>query len=233
MNTASHRLQDATASFFLFLATFRRNTKTTKMDLNELRASLNRELERVQGACARDNDLAPIWERVRYALITTADQVILTSPWAHRTSWSMQLQEAQVYNTREGGQRFFQLVDQVLNDTGKDGPLLARILFHCMGLGFQGELRNDRPELQRLRQRLFEKAQLPSQASGRLTPDAYDRNSDKSTLKLPTVGIFRLILVGLAAVAFALIAGNTVTAWANRQVNDGIAEVEKMLDARK
>lgn len=232
MTTPSHRLQDACASFFLFLATFRRNTKTSKMDLAELRAGLGRELDRVQAACVRDQDLAPVWERVRYALVTTADQVILSSPWAHRAAWSMQLQEAEVYGTREGGQRFFQLVEQALADTSSEGALLSQILFHCMGLGFQGELRNDRAELQRLRQRLFEKAQLPGQVAGLLTPDAYDRNSNKSTLKLPTVGIFRLVLVGVAAVVFALIAGNTVTAWTNRTINEGIDKIAADLDAR-
>lgn len=232
MTTPSHRLQDACASFFLFLATFRRNTKTSKMDIGELRAGLGRELDKVQAACVRDHELAPVWERVRYALVTTADQVVLSSPWASRTTWSMQLQEAEVYGTREGGQRFFQLVEQALADASSEGPLLAQVLFHCMGLGFQGELRNDRAELQRLRQRLFEKAQLPSRVVGPLTPDAYDRNSTKSTLKLPTVGTFRLVLVGLAAIVFALIAGNSVTAWTNRQVNEGIEKVISDLDAR-
>ncbi|MCA8977511.1 MAG: hypothetical protein KDC98_22500, partial [Planctomycetes bacterium] len=91
-------------------------------------------------------------------------------------------------------------------------------------------LRNDRNELQRIRQQLFEKAQLPALMSERLTPDAYDRNLNKSTLKLPTVGIFRLVLVGMAAVAFALLAGNAVTAWTNRKINDEIEKVSKALD---
>jgi len=222
MSTPSQRLQDACASFFLFLATFRRNTKTSKMDVAELRAALGRELDKVDAGLTKDHELAPLWERVRYALVTTADQVVLSSPWTSRTTWAMQLQEAEVYGTREGGQRFFQLVEQVLADSSPAGPLLAQVLFHCMGLGFQGELRNDRAELGRLRQRLFEKAQLPARVAGPLTPAAYDRNSTKSTLKLPTVGIFRLVLVGIAAVVFALIAGNSVTAWTNRHVDESV-----------
>jgi type IV/VI secretion system ImpK/VasF family protein len=231
MSTPSQRLQDACASVFLFLATFRRNAKTSQQEIAELRAGLERELARVQEACAADHDLAPLWERVRYALVTTADQVILSSPWPSRAGWSMQLQEAEVYGTREGGKRFFQLVEQTLADTSHEGPLLSQVLFHCMGLGFQGELRADRAELQRIRQRLFEKAQLPGRMVEQLTPDAYGRNSDKSTLKLPTVGIFRLVLVGLAAVAFALLAGNAVTAWTNRALESDLEQVSEDLEA--
>lgn len=231
MPTPSQRLQDACASLFLFLATFRRNAKTSQKEIAELRSGLERELAKVQEACAKDHELQPLWERVRYALVTTADQVILSSPWPNRAGWSMQLQEAEVYGTREGGKRFFQLVTQTLADASKDGQVLAHILFHCMGLGFQGELRNDRAELQRIRQQLFEKAQLPHQMTERMTPDAYDRNSNKSTLKLPTVGIFRLVLVGLAAIAFALLAGNAATAWTNRSINADIEKVKDDLDA--
>ncbi|MGK0153426.1 MAG: type IV/VI secretion system ImpK/VasF family protein [Neolewinella sp.] len=230
MSTSSQRLQDACASLFLFLATFRRNAKTSQKELAGLRAGLEAELAKVAGACTKDQDLAPLWERVRYALVTTADQVILSSPWANRAGWSMQLQEAEVYGSREGGKRFFQLVQQALDDASKDGPLLAQVLFHCMGLGFQGELRNDRPELQRIRQQLFEKAQLPSQMTEKLTPDSYDRNSAKSALKLPSIGIARLVLVGLAAIVFALLAGGTATSFADGDLADAINAASEKLD---
>lgn len=230
MTTTSQRLQDACASLFLFLATFRRNAKTSQKEIADLRSGLERELAKVQDVCRADHDLAPLWDRVRYALVTTADQVILSSPWPNRAGWSMQLQEAEVYGTREGGKRFFQLVDQTLADPTPDAQALAHVLFHCMGLGFQGELRNDRAELQRIRQRLFDKAGLGGQLAGRLAPDAYERNSDQGTLKLPTVGIFRLVLVGLAAIAFALLAGNAVTAWANRKINQELEKVSQDLD---
>lgn len=230
MATLTHRLQDACASFFLFLATFRRNAKTSTKEITDLRAGLERELQKVQEACQRDAELAPVWDRLRYALATTADQVILASPWVNRAGWSMQLQEAEIYGTREGGKRFFQLVEQTVMDGSKEGPALALILFHCMGLGFQGELRNDRAKLQQLRQQLFDKAQVPSQLGDQLTPDAYGRNSNKSALKLPTVGIYRLVLVGLAAIMFALIAGNAVTAWTNRLINEEIESVDLEID---
>jgi type IV/VI secretion system ImpK/VasF family protein len=231
MADPSRRLQDACAPFFLFLATFRRNAGSSSKDIGELRQTLERELRKVQEFCERDHELQPLWERVRYALVTTADQVILGSPWTHRAGWSMALQEAEVYGTREGGKRFFQLVEQTLADSSGEARAMAHVLVHCMGLGFQGELRNNRAELGRLRQRLFEKAQLPTRMDDRLTPDAYGRNSSKSVLKLPTVQMFRLVLVGLAAIVFALVAGNVVTEWTNEPINQQIDEIEAELEA--
>ena len=114
MATKSQRLQDACAPFFLFLATFRRNAETSQKEADDLRKDLAREMKNVQDACDKDHDLQPLWERVRYALATTADQVILGSLWPHRAAWSMKLLEAEIYGTREGGKRFFQLVEQTL-----------------------------------------------------------------------------------------------------------------------
>jgi hypothetical protein len=91
-------------------------------------------------------------------------------------------------------------------------------------------LRNDRPELQRIRQQLFEKAQLPSQMTEKLTPDSYDRNSAKSALKLPSIGIARLVLVGLAAIVFALLAGGTATSFADGDLADAINAASEKLD---
>ena len=233
MPTPSQRLQDACSPLFLFLVTFRRNAKTSTMELAEVRAGLERELDKVQQACAHDHDLQPLWERVRYALVTTADQVILSSPWANRAAWSMQLQEAEVYGTREGGKRFFQLVEETLADSSPDSVPMAMVLFHCMGIGFQGNLRNERDQLQRLRQQLADRAHVSGQMEEKLTPDAYGRNSDLSTLKLPTMGIARFVLIGLAAIVFALAAGNAVTAWTNRSVSAELQKLNEDLDQRK
>lgn len=215
---------------FLFLATFRRNAKTSELDPGALRAELTRELDRVRMACEGDAELRTIWDRLRYALVTTADQVILASPWAHRAQWAMQLLEADVYGTREGGKRFFQLVEQSLNDGSGEGVLLAHALFHCMGLGFQGELRNDPNALQVLRQRLYDKAQLPSQIGDRITPDAYGRNTRAQTLKLPTVGIVQLLVIAVAAIVFAVIAGDQIVQIANADTHDAIEQAIEKID---
>jgi len=225
MTDVTQHLQEACAPFFLFLATFRRNAQSSSLDIADLSALLQRELERVQESCKRDVELAPMFERVRYALVTTADQVVLSSPWSNRAGWSMQLLEATVYGSREGGKRFFDLVEEVLADSSDKAPALATVLFHCMGLGFQGALRSDKSKLQALRQRLYDKSQLPGRMGDKLTPDAYGKNSTKGAMKLPTVGIFRFVIVAIAAVVFALSAGKAVTKWKTRSID---AEIETL-----
>lgn len=225
MKTTIERLQETVSPFLLFLATFRRNAKSSAFDISALGAVLTRELERVQEQSQRDPELVRLFERVRYALVATADQVVLSSPWQHRAGWSMQLFEADVYGTREGGQRFFQLVDETLADTSEDARALAYVLFHCMGLGFQGALRNDKSMLARKREQLFEKTQVSARLAEHLAPDAYGRNSTKGAMKLPAVGALRLVLVGIAAVVFALLSGGAVTKWKIRTVEQSVDQL--------
>ena len=232
MTEQPKRLVDACAPFFLYLTTFRRNAATSTQDVQALREALGAELQKVATRCqSGPPEVAQLFDYVRYPLAVTADQVVLTSPWPHRVGWSMQLLETQEFGTMEGGKKFFELMDQLIADGSDASVALSEVYFHCMGLGFQGELRNNKDELNQRRRQLFDKARLGQVVGDRLTPDAYGRNSTASTLTLPTVGIFRFVIIAVAAILFTLLAGNAVTALKNRQLNERIEQQIEALDS--
>jgi type IV/VI secretion system ImpK/VasF family protein len=218
-------LAEACSPFFLYLVTFRRNAETSNLDVQGLQEALQGGIEFIGTSCESDPDLLRQFERIWYALVATADQVVLSSSWHHRATWSMTLLESHYFHSFEGGSKFFRIVKEVLDDTGQDAPHLAAVLFTCMGLGFQGELLGERRELERLRTRLFEKSRLAGSMGGHLSPAAYGRNSNLSVVKLPTVGILRLTAVALGAVLFALLAGDAVTEYKNSTVTDRIEDL--------
>lgn len=220
-------LAEACAPIFLHLTAFRRNAATSPLTIQELQDSLKRYVEAVRGRCAEDPHLGPLFERILYALVTTADQVVLSSNWAQRAGWSMNLLEFHYFSSSEGGSKFYRLVDEVLNDPTDEAAELAEVLFSCMALGFQGELLGEKAELERRRRQLYEKARLPGAIGDTLTPDAYGRNAAREAIKLPTAGILRLVLIGLAAILFAVLAGNSVTKFKNRSV---LSDIDSQLE---
>ncbi len=226
-------LAETCAPFFLYLATFRRNAETSDLGVETLHEALQGGIDFVGTQCERDPRLSKMFERVWYALVVTADQVVLASSWPHRAGWSMKLLESHYFKTFEGGKRFFQLVAEVLEDTGADAPELAEVLFTCMALGFQGELIGERKELERRRRQLFEKARLPGALGSVLTPEAYGRNSPQNTLKLPAVGILSIVVVALGAVLFSLLAGDVVTRWKNSALTRSIDRVIEELEGEE
>lgn len=204
-------LAQACAPLFLYLTTFRRNATTSRATIRDLQAALTREIEKVRTQCERDPRLQPLFERVRYALVAAADQVVLSSTWSQRAGWSMNLLETQFFGRAEGGKQFYRLAEQVLADPSDEGAEVAGILFACMGLGFQGELLGERRELETRRRQLFEKARLAGALGKVLAPDAYGRNVQRDNTRLPTVGILRMIGVALVALLFALLVGGLAT----------------------
>jgi type IV/VI secretion system ImpK/VasF family protein len=199
----------------LYLATFRRNAATTSLSIQATQNALRTELDKVRANCERDPRLAPMIERAFYPLVVTADQVVLGSNWPQRTAWSMSLLETSYFSSAKGGSEFFRRVDEIKREPTDEAAEIAGLLFHCMAMGFQGELRGERRELEARRQELFDKARLGGQGSGgghrRLTPEAYDRNSSIMALKLPTASSMRIASVALAALLFAWAFGRLVT----------------------
>jgi type IV/VI secretion system ImpK/VasF family protein len=190
-----------------------------------LHEALQGGVEFVGTSCESDPDLMRQFEYIWYALVATADQVVLSSSWQYRAAWSMQLLESHYFKSFEGGSKFFRIAKEVLDDSGADAPAHAEVLFTCLGVGFQGELLGERRELERMRTRLFEKSRLAGSLGGHLTPGAYGRNSNLSAVKLPTVGIFRLLAIALGALLFALLAGDFVTGYKNSVITKWIAEL--------
>jgi type IV/VI secretion system ImpK/VasF family protein len=204
-------LNEACGPLFLYLTTFRRNAATSALSLQDLQVALTREFDKLRSNCERDPRLHPLHERVRYALVATADQVVLGSAWSQRTAWSMNLLETQIFGRAEGGSQFYRVVDEILADPSDEAAELAEVLFTCMGLGFQGELLGERRELESRRLQLFEKARLAGKLGKVITPDSYGRNTQRDTAALPTVGTIRMVGIAVIATAFALLAGRVAT----------------------
>lgn len=198
-------LTEACAPVLLYLATFRRNAATTGLSIQALQNALRVELDKVKSHCERDPRLAPMIERSFYALVATADQVVLGSAWPQRTAWSMSLLETSYFGSARGGSQFFQFIEEIKHEPTEAAAEIAALLFYCLAMGFQGELRGERRQLELRRQEMYDKARLGSGrdsadgAERKLTPAAYGRNSAIRAMRLPTVSTFRVAAVAVVA----------------------------------
>lgn len=226
MTETRKSLTEACSNVLLFLTTFRRNSATSKLSIKELQQALLREVDAARAQCEGDLRLRPLFERMHYPLVAMADQVVLTSSWAQRTGWSLNLLETQVFKSAEGGKRFYKIVEEVLADPTDQARELAELLFTCMGLGFQGELMRERKEYERRRQLLFDKARLPAASAEALAPDCYGRNCVRPMPRLPTAGILRLALVAAAALLLAFVIAASVAGHRNAFAD----EISRALD---
>jgi len=205
MADARPSLAAACSPLFLYLSTFWRSAASSRASLQEVKEQLYGIFERLAEDCRRDPRLAPLHERIHYALVAAADQIVLSSSWPERTKWALAPIEKDFFKKLEGGKRFFRLVDEVLQEPTPEAAELAECLFYCVALGFRGELIGEKRELERMRRSLFEKARLAGAIGEHLTPDAYGRTVPGKPVTLPTTRTLRLVALAVASLVFLLL----------------------------
>ncbi len=94
---------------------FERNALTTGLDTRALRAA-------------------------RYALCATIDDLVLSTPWGAASSWTQQSLTSMFQNEVTGGDRFFEILEQMQKDLGHNSEVVE-LMYLCTSLGFEGRYR--------------------------------------------------------------------------------------------
>jgi type VI secretion system protein ImpK len=76
----------------------------------------------------------------RYALCATIDDVVLNTPWGSRSVWTQRSMVSSFDREVVGGDRFWELVNQLKKDAAINLDLLE-LLYYCVSLGFEGKYR--------------------------------------------------------------------------------------------
>jgi type VI secretion system protein ImpK len=79
-------------------------------------------------------------QAARYALCATVDDIVLNTPWGSRSSWTQRSMVATFHNEVVGGDRFWDLLNQLKRDAAVNLDLLE-LLYLCIALGFEGKYR--------------------------------------------------------------------------------------------
>ena len=76
----------------------------------------------------------------RYALCATVDDLVLNTPWGSASSWTQQSLTSIFHNEVIGGDRFFEILEQMQKDLGRHSEVVE-LMYLCASLGFEGRYR--------------------------------------------------------------------------------------------
>jgi type VI secretion system protein ImpK len=76
----------------------------------------------------------------RYALCATIDDLVLSTPWGSASTWSQQSLTSIFHTEVVGGDRFFDILEQMQKDLGHNGEVVE-LMYLCASLGFEGRYR--------------------------------------------------------------------------------------------
>ncbi|HET8996138.1 MAG TPA: type VI secretion system protein TssL, long form [Acetobacteraceae bacterium] len=76
----------------------------------------------------------------RYALCATIDDLVLSTPWGSTSTWAAQSLTSIFHNEVSGGERFFDILQDMEKDLGRHSPVVE-LMYLCTSLGFEGRYR--------------------------------------------------------------------------------------------
>ena len=77
-------------------------------------------------------------QTARYALCSLLDEVVLNTPWGGNSVWSTQGMLITFHKESWGGEKFFQVLNNIISQPGTYLNLLE-LLYYCLSLGFEGK----------------------------------------------------------------------------------------------
>jgi type VI secretion system protein ImpK len=116
-----------------------RNT-ASHPDVAGLRASMIEEIKRFEITIKNQGVTAEQAQAARYALCTLLDETVLNTPWGSNSVWSTQSLLIFFHKETWGGEKFFLILKNCMQQPGTHLNLLE-LLYFALCLGFQGRYR--------------------------------------------------------------------------------------------
>ncbi|NBC34051.1 MAG: type VI secretion system protein TssL, partial [Alphaproteobacteria bacterium] len=129
----------AAAAPLLELITRLRN-RAQHRNVESLRERVIAEIKGFEGRAVEAGVAPPLVRAGRYALCATVDDVVLNTPWGSQSVWTKQSMVVTFYNEAWGGERFYEILNQLLKNPGRNLEVLE-LMYLCMTLGFEGQYR--------------------------------------------------------------------------------------------
>jgi len=195
---------EKSASVLLNLLSQIRNT-SSHPDPTGLHKQLASEIQRFEAKAQHEGISPETIFIARYALCTTIDEFVMSTPWGSGSIWNSQSLLSMFHKETRGGERFFQMLKKLNQDPSRNIDLLE-LLYVCLALGFQGRFRvatDGINELAEIRESLYYtiRNQREESESG-LSPhwEGLNKSSDAKTALVPAwlaASIVFLLLVGI------------------------------------
>ena len=130
----------AAASEVLSLVVNLRHRRKNQQQLPALREQLESALQVFEAKALRAGIENRQMMQARYVLCTVVDEAVVTTGWGSESAWSQMSLLSSFHNETFGGEKVFQLLEQVSKDPVKHLSLLE-LIYLCLSLGFEGKFR--------------------------------------------------------------------------------------------
>lgn len=116
------------------------NDRAQPPDPEKLRTAMTNAIRAFERDALATGLDAQTLRAARYALCATIDDLVLSTPWGSRSSWVQHSITSVFHNEVTGGERFYDILNQMQADLGHHAPVVE-LMYLCLSLGFEGRYR--------------------------------------------------------------------------------------------
>jgi type VI protein secretion system component VasF len=220
----TQRLVDICEPLFQYICTLNRSARKGGgiYDPAQVRADLKQILADMKYAASQDTSLLQRYEQIELVLLFFVDSMIKRSQLSFAEDWQNLAYER---GEMAGEDRFFEMLDETLEDRSDAATDKLAVFYTCIGLGFTG-WHTGQPEV--LRRKMLEisarvRALFENNPQAYICPDAYAHLNTSNLIQPPAaslggIAIAMLGLLGVLLVAYVYL------------YRDGSDELRRSLD---
>jgi type VI secretion system protein ImpK len=173
------------------------------LDYEQLRIEIEQLFAGVRGSAEADPALKVQWQRLELPLIFFVDSMISESGIAAAPTWN---RTRLAYERKElaGDEKFFDILDETLNDPSDEASQRLLVFFTCLGLGFTGWYAGQpeyiRGKMLDIGQRL--KTAMDTDKTVKICPETYLNVDTRDLVQPPTsrLGGIAIVFAGLCLI---------------------------------
>ena len=171
---------------------------STSMDAERLRIEIKEMFADIERQASADSALVAQWQKVESPLIFFVDSLIAECGLSVSAIWN---QNRLAYERKElaGDEKFFDLLDDTLNDPSKEATDRLKIFYTCLGLGFTGWYAGQheylRGKMLDISQRIREALDIDQNT--KICPEAYAGVDTRDLIQRPGLSIGMIGVIGL------------------------------------
>ena len=156
-------------------------------DYLDARADLKELLDQIQRQAAAEGKLAAQAKKVELPLTFFVDSMIASSQLRFAADWHANRLAAERYNELAGDDRFFDLLDETLNDPSEEASERLAVFYVCLGLGFVGALGGQPEQVKAYVSKITPRIRhlMEGDSRARLCPDAYQYLDTRDLVQPP------------------------------------------------